>query len=125
MSNHYADESHESYHEAAQEGQKSYAERVKADGLRGDTHLFRCMLSPGDRLGVTRMGPVGGKSTHIVVNMGIHGEAVGSIMLTPAEARKLVATLLNDIEDCDPGKPLLKIPDPHDGLNIKPVEGDN
>lgn len=105
------DESHEAYHEAMLAGQKAYSARVRADGLRGETRQFRCMISPGDSLTLTRIGPQGGQSAHVVLTMSVHGETVGAIMLNPATARRMTAGLLDAIEECDPAVPLLGLPD--------------
>lgn len=112
------DTNHDDYHEAMRKGQQAYSARVKADGLRGDTRIVRCMISPGDKLNLTRVGPVGGQSTHVVVAMTVHGEDAGTIMLSPANARRLTAALLDLIEECDPSTPLIALPElPNGGEN--------
>lgn len=109
--------SHEEYHEAAREAQHKYLAARKDDGLLGELKEYSCVLSPGDSVGIQRIGPEKGKSTYVAVGMSNHGNTM-LVALSPKEARRFAAGLLDAIEECDPQRPIIFVPVPE-------VEDDN
>ena len=103
--------SHEEFHESARKAVAAHHQRLRDDGLMGEERYFTCNLTPGDRIALKRVGPSGGSSTYIAIGMTNHGEGM-MVALSPQEARRFAAALLDNIESCDPAKPLLSIPEP-------------
>ena len=103
------DMSHEEFHESARRAVAAHHQRLRDDGLMGTEQAFPCLFSPGDRIFIKRVGPSGGKSTYIALTTVNHGGTT-MVALSPKEARRFAAALLDNIEDADPAKATLTFP---------------
>lgn len=101
---------HEEYHHKQMEAQKAHRSALEADNMVSESRTFNCYLSPGDSLAVRRVGIPSGKATHISLTSIEHGQGV-NVALTVMDARRLAAALLDLVEEADPARPVMLVPD--------------
>ena len=79
--------------------------RLAADGLLEEGRDFPCLMAPSDTLKVVRQGDPGGSGTTLSVVLSQHGHTFAHV-LTVADARRLVAELMDLIDNADPAPAL-------------------